>query len=110
MTTRAQHVTDLWTRTGIPHNLIQGAPPPGTGYTPKIATCADTSIVIGVVKMINTTENKIISRVLDMLNDIDPLLLETNSNIEVKWKNDNGYVIVDFTNEYDQWIYEVNVE
>lgn len=60
--------------------------------------------------MINTTENKIISRVLDMLNDIDPLLLETNSNIEVKWKNDNGYVIVDFTNEYDQWIYEVNVE
>ena len=68
------------------------------------------AIVMGVVKMINTTENKIISRVLDMLDDVDPLLLETNSNIEVKWKNDTGYVTVDFTNEHDQWIYEVNVE
>lgn len=67
-------------------------------------------IVMGVVKVINTSENKIISRVLDMLNDVDPLLLETNSNIEVKWKNDTGYVTVDFTNPHDQWIYEVNVE
>lgn len=67
-------------------------------------------IVMGVVKMINATENKIISRVLDMLNDVDPLLLDTNSKIEVQWVNDTGYVTVDFTNEHDQWIYEVNVE
>ena len=60
--------------------------------------------------MINASENKIISRVLDMLNEIDPLLAETNSRMEVGWTNDTGYVTVDFTNEHDQWIYEVNVE
>ena len=64
----------------------------------------------GVVKMINATENKIISRVLDMLNDVDPLLLDTNSKIEVQWVNNTGYVTVDFTNEHGEWIYEVNVE
>lgn len=68
------------------------------------------AIATGVVKMINATENKIISRVLDMLNDVDPLLLDTNSKIEVQWVNNTGYVTVDFTNEHDQWIYEVNVE
>ena len=76
----------------------------------RLALSAFFVIATGVVKMINATENKIISRVLDMLNDVDPLLLETNSNMEVKWKNDTGYVTVDFTNEHDQWIYEVNVE
>lgn len=60
--------------------------------------------------MINATENKIISRVLDMLNDVDPLLLDTNSKIEVQWVNNTGYVTVDFTNEHGEWIYEVNVE
>ena len=67
-------------------------------------------ITTGVVKMINATENKIISRVLDMLNDVDPLLLDTNSKIEVQWVNNTGYVTVDFTNEHGEWIYEVNVE
>ena len=67
-------------------------------------------IMTGVVKMINATENKIISRVLDMLNDVDPLLLDTNSKIEVQWVNNTGYVTVDFTNEHGEWIYEVNVE
>lgn len=67
-------------------------------------------IATGVVKMINATENKIISRVLDMLDDVDPLLLDTNSKIEVQWVNDTGYVTVDFTNEHGEWIYEVNVE
>ena len=67
-------------------------------------------IATGVVKMINATENKIISRVLDMLNDVDPLLLDTNSKIEVQWVNNTGYVTVDFTNEHGEWIYEVNVE
>lgn len=75
-------------------------------------TCPECFFVIatGVVKMINATENKIISRVLDMLNDVDPLLLDTNSKIEVQWVNNTGYVTVDFTNEHGEWIYEVNVE
>ena len=76
----------------------------------RLALSAFFAIVMGVVKMINATENKIISRVLDMLNDVDPLLLDTDSKIEVQWVNNTGYVTVDFTNEHDQWIYEVNVE
>lgn len=97
-------------RTGIPRRPTRNALPLGIGRILAIAIRAGISTAMGVVKVINATENKIIGRVLDMLDDVDPLLLETNSNIEVKWKNDTGYVTVDFTNEHDQWIYEVNVE
>lgn len=60
--------------------------------------------------MINAAENKIISEILDALNSIDPMLEETGSNVEVKWISDTGYVTVDFTNEHNEWIYEVTVQ
>jgi len=60
--------------------------------------------------MINSQEHKIISKVMEMLEEIDPLLLSTGSMFEAKWINDTGYVTVNFTNEHDEWIYEVEVE
>ena len=58
--------------------------------------------------MLNRKDHKVVGLVLEMLESIN----STGSDlyIDVKLKSPEGHMTIDFTDEYGDWIYEVNVE